>query len=101
MRHERRKAVIGMLQSDLENVFVERPRAETVWRRKCGNSAFDVGEQFCMWCEWSNLERAFPGAHEIFRRNFLAVGPACVVAQVERPDAIIVRRLPPRCNSRN
>src|ERR1051325_2406244 len=90
MNHERGKTVVGVLKRDWQNVFFERASAETMWRRNGGARAFDVREQFRMWGERSDFERAFPGAHEILCRPFLAVGPTCIVAQVKRPDAIIV-----------
>ncbi len=41
--------------------------------------------------ERTDLEGALPGTDEVCGRDFLAVGPARVVAQVERPDAAVVR----------
>src|ERR1051325_4815809 len=90
MGHQRRNTIVGTWQCDFRTVCVECARTERVWRRNRWSRAFDVGEQLCMWREWSNLERALPGTYEIFRRNFFAVGPARVVTQVERPNTIVV-----------
>src|ERR1043166_7885104 len=96
MGHERRKTIVRTLQCDLQNVFVEWAGAERVGRRTGGGGAFDVGEQLCVWREWSNLERALPGTYEIFRRNFFAVGPARGVSQIENTATNIVFRFLPR-----
>src|SRR5215510_9121954 len=87
MSYQRRKTVVRVLQCDLQDVFVQRARAELMWSCDCGSSAFDVGEQLGMWREWSDFERPFPRAYEILRSDFLAVGPTCIVAQVKCPDA--------------
>src|SRR6185503_8939748 len=44
MGHERRKTAVGMLQRHLQNMFVDRARAERVWSYEARSGAFDVGK---------------------------------------------------------
>src|SRR5690242_12778490 len=97
MSHERRKTVVGVVQCHLQNVLVDRLRAEA-WRglgffrlRRTRTRAFDIREQLGVWRERADLQRALPRSDEIFGRYFLAVGPTSVVTQVERPDTAVVR----------
>src|SRR5262245_43517728 len=112
MGHERGKTVIAVFERHLKYVFAQRTGAEA-WRRRglfrrplvclfslfglaIRRCSFDVCEQLRMRREWSDLERAFPRAHEIAGGDSLAVGPARIVAEIESPDASVLRRLPAR-----